>query len=258
MTTAAPIRLIADVAPVAQAYALARVARAAYRNDPESDSAFHDAFDSVGTFRSTRVFGLVAANADDVVVAFRGTHEDREWIEALAYGQAPWGFGRAHKGCSRLVENIWTHLLAGLYDEGATERRIWLTGHSIGGTLALVAAARLEFEGFDVFNVTTFGSPAVLDKAAAESFRCNVYRVVNNEDIVADLPWPTLTDTYVHAGERILLTASGRLAAAHHSRDLAKRMDRANAIGEGVLPAGPMHDHQIAQYVEKLGKLALR
>ena len=255
MKTITPIRLAVDAAPVEQAYQLARVARAAYRDDPAADPAFREAFDSVVTFRSTRVFGLVAATRDDVVVAFRGTHEDREWIEALAYGQAPWGFGRAHKGCSRLVENVWTSLLAGLYDEGADARRIWLTGHSIGGTLALVAAARLEYEGFDLFNVTTFGTPAVLDKAAAESFRCRVVRVVNNEDILPDMPWPTMVDSYVHAGERILLTASGRLAAAHHSRDLARRVDRANAIGEGVLPSGPLHDHAIEQYIEKLRRL---
>jgi len=258
MKTIAPIVLEADATPVEQAYQLARVARAAYRDDPEADPAFHDAFDSVVTFRSTRVFGLVAATADDVVVAFRGTHEDREWIEALAYGQAPWAFGRAHKGCTRLVENVWTNLLAGLYDEGADARRIWVTGHSIGGTLALIAAARLEFEGFDVFNATTFGTPAVLDKTAAESFRCAILRVVNNEDILPDMPWPTMVDTYVHAGERILLTASGRVAAAHHTRDLARKVDRANAIGEGVLLSGPLHDHAIEQYIEKLRRLVDR
>jgi triacylglycerol lipase len=197
----------------------------------------------------------VAAQGEDVVVAFRGTHEDREWIEALAYGQAPWGCGRAHKGCTRLVDNIWTNLLAALYDEDANARRLWLTGHSIGGTLALVAASKLEHEGFDVYNVTTFGSPAVLDRRAAESFRCNVYRVVNNEDVVADLPWPTLLDSYVHAGERILLTASGRVAAPHHSDELARRIDRANALGEGIHPSGAFYDHSMESYLAKLKAL---
>jgi hypothetical protein len=251
-----PIQLHADASPVEQAYQLARVARAAYRNDPKEDPAFGAAFDSVVAFRSTRVFGIVAAEPENVVVAFRGTHEDREWIEALAYGQARWASGRAHKGCIRLVQNVWTSLLAALYDENADGRRLWLTGHSIGGTLALVAAAKLEHEGFDVFNVTTFGSPAVLDKRAAESFRCRVYRVVNNEDVVAELPWPTLLDTYAHAGERILLTASGRLAAAHHSPDLARRIDRAHAIGEGTHVSGAFHDHTILSYVDKLKRLA--
>lgn len=250
-----PIQLRADAGSVEQAYQLARVARATYRSEPRQDPAFHEAFDSVVTFRSTRVFGIVAAESENVVVAFRGTHEDREWIEALAYGQAPWAAGRAHKGCIRLVQNNWTSLLAALYDENADARRLWLTGHSIGGTLALVAAAKLEHEGFDVFNVTTFGSPAVLDKRAAESFRCKVYRVVNNEDVVAELPWPTLLDKYAHAGERILLTASGRVAAAHHSADLARRIDRAHAIGEGVHVSGAFVDHTIESYLGKLKRL---
>ncbi len=258
MQHATPIRLDAGSTAAEQAYQLARVARAAYRNDPQEDAAFRDTFNHTVTFRSTRVFGLVAADPENVVVAFRGTHEDREWIEALAFGQAPWAAGRAHKGCVRLVQNVWTNLLAALYDENADARRLWITGHSIGGTLALVAAAKLEHEGFDVFNVTTFGSPAVLDSRAANSFRCKVYRVVNNEDVVAELAWPTLLDTYVHAGERLLLTASGRVAAAHHSPGLARRIDRAHAIGEGVHIAGAFVDHTIESYIEKLGRLRAR
>lgn len=256
MKTVTPIRLRHDAPALDHAYHLARIARTTYYKDPAAHPELRETFDTIETFQSTRVFGLVAGDAENVVVAFRGTHEDREWIEALAYGQAPWGHGRAHKGCIRLVENIWTNLLAALYDERADNRRLWLTGHSIGGTLALVAAAKLEFEGFDVFNVTTFGAPAVLDAAAAAAFRCAVYRVVNNEDIVPELPWPTLLDAYAHAGERIFLTASGRVAASHHSADLARRVDRANAIGEGVLPAGPLHDHRVETYIEKLRALA--
>jgi hypothetical protein len=250
--TAAPIRLFPDAPAIEQAYELARVAHAAYLDDPVDHAGLRSAFETILTFRSTRVFGLVAADRENVVLAFRGTHEDREWIEALAYGQTHLGSGRAHKGCVRLVESVWTQLLAALYDSAADTRRFWITGHSIGGTLALVAAARLEHEGFDLFNVTTFGAPAVLDKTAAEAFRCCVYRVVNNEDVVAELPWPTLLDTYAHAGERILLTASGRIAAAHHSRELARRVDRANTIGEGTFAAGPLHDHAIEAYIEKL------
>lgn len=251
--TTASIRVRADATALENAYALARFARAAYGADPVTkEPALAEAFGVPVVFRVERLFGFAAATRDDVVVAFRGTHEDREWVEALAYGQAPWAGCRAHKGVARLVESVWPQLLAALFDTGAAERRLWLTGHSIGGAAALLAGLQLEYEGFDVHNVTTFGAPAVMDKAAACNYRCHVTRVVNNEDIVPAISWPSLVDTYVHPGERILLTASGRIAAGHHDTGLARRIDRAHAIGEGVLPAGPLHDHRIETYIEKL------
>ncbi len=249
----APFHLNEDATPLANAYTLAQIARAVYRGDPAREhTGLSEAFPAITTFRAQRVFGLAAGREGDAVVAFRGTHEDREWVEALAYGQARWCGGRAHTGCTRLVESVWQSLLAALYDVDAASRRLWFTGHSIGGAVALLAALRLEHEGFDVHNVTTFGTPAVMDRAAAACFRCRVCRVVNNEDIVPNISWPSLTDTYSHAGERILLTASGRVAAGHHTEHLARRIDRAHAIGEGVLLAGPLHDHRIERYIEKL------
>ncbi len=253
MAADTPIALRTDAGPLANAYHLARIARAAYSDDPALTHApLWIGVPAVSTFRAPRVFGLAAANTEDVVVAFRGTHEDREWVEALAYGQTRWAAGRAHSGCAKLVEAAWTQLLAALYDTGAATRRLWLTGHSIGGAIALLAALRLEHEGFDVHAVTTFGTPAVMDRAAASGFTCRVTRVVNNEDIVPNISWPSLMDTYTHAGERILLTASGRVAAGHHADHLARRIDRAHSIGQGVLPAGPLHDHRIETYIEKL------
>jgi len=247
------LELREDVSPIVNAYALAQIARAAYRDDPAREHpGLSEVFPAIVTFRASRVFGLATGRAGDAVVAFRGTHEDREWVEALAYGQARWCGGRAHTGCTRLVESVWQSLLAALYDVDAASRRLWLTGHSIGGAIALLAALRLEAEGFEVHTVTTFGTPAVMDRAAAASFRSRVHRIVNNEDIVPNISWPSLTDTYSHAGERILLTASGRIAAGHHAEHLARRIDRAHAIGEGVLPAGPLHDHRIERYIEKL------
>lgn len=243
--------------PLARAYALGRIARAAYSSAPaEEHPDLPGAFECVQTFRSQRIYGLVAGNGEHVVVAFRGTHEDREWVEALAYGQAPWVAGRAHKGFTRLLDTVWTQVLAGLYDAQAFERRLWLTGHSIGGALALLAAQRLEFEGFSPEAVFSFGSPAVLDPTAARAFRCSVYRVVNNEDAVPDVPWPTLVDTYVHAGETIFLTASGERASNRYTPHLARRIDRAMSIGQGVLPAGPLHDHSIEAYLTKLRRYA--
>jgi len=242
-----------DAKDVEIALALARCARAAYSgNAREEHPDWLDAFDHVARLRHERFCGLFLGNATDAVVAFRGTHEDREWIEGVAYGQMPWVAGRAHGGFVRLLDRVWTTLLAALYDVNAHDRRLWLTGHSLGGALALLAAQRMHHEGFEAHRVVTFGSPAVLDRTAARGIAFPVCRVENNEDIVPGITWPVLTSTYVHAGDRIFLTASGAVAKRHHAPGLARRIDRAHAIGSGNLSAGPFHDHKIDEYIGKL------
>ena len=101
----------------------------------------------------------------------------------------------------------------------------------------------------------TFGAPRVLDPVAAREFPVPLYRFVNNEDLVPDLPWPSLTDRYEHAGKRILLLASGQIAEDRHSPGLSRRIDRADTIGQGILPSGMVHDHAMENYLEKIARL---
>lgn len=252
-----PINLDPGGSALNNAYHLARVARATYSSRPEDEfPELKDSFECLRTFWNPRIFGLIVGNGTNVVVAFRGTHEDREWVEGLTYGLTPWVGGRAHKGFVRLLDGVWQQVLAGLYDARAHERRLWVTGHSVGGALATLAGLRLEHEGFDVQAVYTFGAPPVVDAQAAEAFRCTVYRVVNNEDAIPAFSWPTLFDTYAHAGERLFLTASGAVGSKRYPPRLARRIDRAMSIGEGIVPAGPWHDHSLDAYLSKLERHA--
>lgn len=243
-------------APIAQAYRFACVAQAVYSDVPgERLPALRTEFGYHRSFRHEHIFGLVAANEADVILAFRGT-DDRDWVQALAYSQITAGLGRVHSGLWNALGGVWRHLMAALYDAEALEKRLWLTGHSLGGGLATLAAYRLEHEHIRPTAAFTFGAPRVLDAAAAKSLRTPLYRVVNNEDALPDMPFPGFSAHYVHAGERLFLTASGALAASRHSPELARRIDRAYSIGAGPILAGPWHDHQLDEYVVKLRRLA--
>ncbi|MEX2016430.1 MAG: lipase family protein [Candidatus Hydrogenedentales bacterium] len=241
---------------VVQAYALAKVAQAVYVDEPaERLPALRQHFPCRRYFRHEHIFGLVAGNDSDVILAFRGT-DDRDWIQALAYSQITAGLGRVHSGLWNALAGVWPHILAALYDTDALDKRLWLTGHSLGGGLATLAAFRLEHENFAPTAAYTFGAPRVLDAAAAKGLRTPLYRVVNNEDALPDMPFPGFSAHYFHAGERLFLTATGAVAANRHTAHLARRIDRAFAIGEGPILAGPWHDHQLDQYLAKLRRLA--
>ncbi|MCH7908182.1 MAG: lipase family protein [Candidatus Hydrogenedentes bacterium] len=256
-TSERAIGLDADARPLHNAYALARAALAAYPNSPERDPAdFFDAFPHHSPFRGQRVSGFVVSDPDHVILAFRGSHEDREWIRGLSYGQVPSGGGRVHRGLSETLDEVWRDVLCAFYDASVHDKTLWLTGHSIGGSLATLAARRLHDEGFSVHFACTFGAPRVLDPVAAREFPVPLYRFVNNEDLVPDLPWPSLTDRYAHAGKRILLLASGQIAEDRHSPGLSRRIDRADTIGQGIVPSGMVHDHAMENYLEKIARVS--
>ena len=79
----------------------------------------------------------------------------------------------------------------------------YITGHSLGGALAQIAAAALNRDNLAA--CYTFGSPRVGTAGFDEQVRCPHYRVINNWDLVPGLPL-TFFRGYRHNGDPRLLT----------------------------------------------------
>jgi triacylglycerol lipase len=89
-----------------------------------------------------------------------------------------------------------------------------ITGHSLGGALAVLLAMRLRVDGLPLGHVITFGQPKVTTEEGVARFRdLPVLRVVNDEDPVPLLPWETPGATvggfYRHLGQELHLTSRG-------------------------------------------------
>ncbi len=120
------------------------------------------------------------------VLAFRGTEKDlkdiRTDLNARFYKKDG---ARVHDGFRQafaLVRDDIAKELTSLDDQ----YDLYLTGHSLGGALAIVAAQELETES--VAACYTFGSPRIGDYEFGAEIRIPVYRVVNAADIVPRLP----------------------------------------------------------------------
>lgn len=164
---------------------------------------------------------LVWEYADCTVVAFRGTAALRDWITDAEFPlrPLPGSGGRVHAGFLAAVESVRGDLMAGLRGGPAmtwgqaVPAPMVLTGHSLGGALAVLAAWFLQQEGFAVHSVYTFGQPRVGDRAFAAAYQTELgertYRVVNQNDIVPRVPGVLLG--YRHAGELPFVNALGEL-----------------------------------------------
>ncbi len=262
-TTKPGFRLHAGGEALENALPLARLAKLAYgiglpRGSREEAERFpdlpalHEAFPLVRAFEHGHVEGYVASNDVDVVVAMRGYREPDRWMDAIPYSQVPGYGGHVSEGIDKGAHVVWDDLLAAFFDANVGDKRLWLTGHSIGGAIATVLAARLDAEGFDVAAVYTFGAPAVFDQDAAAAFRPALHRYVNDGDWIPDMQWPRITKKYVHTGKRHLLLRSGAVGSGRYPDHLARRIDRFMNIETPMGYGGVIEDHRMDEYLRRL------
>ena len=134
-------------------------------------------------------------NDEEIVLCFRGT-EPNEFSDILADlnawpDKAQVG-GRVHNGFQNELEKIWEDIIEIL--EVNKDKELYITGHSLGGAMATIAASRLKDE---IEALYTYGSPRVGTRKFVKSFS-NVehYRHVNNNDVVTSIPLALMG--YVH------------------------------------------------------------
>ncbi|MEO6598210.1 MAG: lipase family protein [Planctomycetota bacterium] len=125
------------------------------------------------------------------VLVFRGTADLRDCLTNLRVAPVEWPYGgRVHEGFARGLAKVWDEVESAL---DQLRLPTFVTGHSLGGALATLAAARREFVA-----AYTFGAPRVGDAAFWQTLRCPLHRVVNDRDVVPTLP-PKRLD-YTHGG----------------------------------------------------------
>src|SRR5262249_20677356 len=120
-------------------------------------------------------------------------------------------------GFMKALADIWNPVIETVEAERKkSDRPIWITGHSLGGALALLAAWRCKRKFIPVHQIYTFGAPMVGNAETAEAIDCEmagrVFRYVNNQDPVPMLPTLSLlANGYSHCQKEVPL---GIVAAA--------------------------------------------
>lgn len=228
---------------------------------------------------NTQVY--VAKDDKNLVVAFRGSQSPdsldgfKDWLLTNANNYlivpegrigtdfAAAGVGaRFHRGFMGALAEIWEPLQAAVESvQSESERLLWITGHSLGGGLALLAAWRFQRQFLAVHQVYTFGAPMVGNAAAAEAFReafpGKIHRYVDRLDVVPLLPTVSLVaNEYGHCLQEFAL---GEEAIAPSATPLGPFQGLAASTVDGLLHAtlideiwGQLHrriaSHMMANY----------
>ena len=142
-------------------------------------------------------------NDTAVIVAFRGSQGWIDWedsdLDAWPYYKPEWGAVNhqvcapysacvswqtdvvtLHNGFYDAADIVYRDLVSAIAPLLLDGRRLWITGHSLGGAVATITAFRLQFdENIDVQGVHVFGAPAVGDANWEQAFNetmSNVHR----------------------------------------------------------------------------------
>lgn len=154
---------------------------------------------------------IVVEAKDFLVVAFRGTTSkaDRKTDFRISIGRAEVDnhpqHVRVHAGFYDAYKLVEPRLHAAI--SSVPGKSVYLTGHSLGGAVALVASAALggrDDLGNRVAAVYTFGAPRVGGRDFPAIVKAPHYRIVNSGDVVPLVP-PSWMNGYVHTGEPFLL-----------------------------------------------------
>lgn len=142
----------------------------------------------------TRVRGFVGICDSHAVLSFRGSEQLTlpSWItDSVVRLVACDDYeGGVHLGFSSVLQHCWERIERLL--EVTRDRPLFLTGHSMGGALAVLTAYRLTRQGRPPVGVYTFGSPKVGNAVFCASCAFPIYRVVNRLDLVPELPLASL------------------------------------------------------------------
>jgi hypothetical protein len=237
---------------------LSRACDLAYYNEPDGPARFRSELGLEARLISvdnTQVY--VAENDQSIVVAFRGSEAPttldglKDWLLTnannyliLPEGQAGTDFAAAgvgarfHRGFLEALEMVWEPLRAAVDQAQKTkERPLWITGHSLGGALALLSAWRFQRNFIAVHEIITFGAPMIGNDAAAKAFEREfpgkIFRYVDLEDVVPHLPTVSLVaNAYTHCLNEVGL---GAAEAAGTTPGLDALKQAAGTSGQGVL-----------------------
>jgi triacylglycerol lipase len=215
------------------------------------------------------------------VLAFRGTKDAKSWMTDLEATPAPfpWLFeggpevGQIHAGFGHALRDAWRKVsdavnaavAASAITSSIDQPSLWITGHSLGGALAVLSGAAYSMWATapirSVNGIYTFGQPRI----GLYPFCCNydhvlcskTFRFVNNQDLVPRVPFRGWD--YADVGQMIHFDKDGtpQLESAQWASFLSRTINSFQELFSVTTNFNyDVGDHSMAGYEQLVGHSA--
>ncbi|MGB0894502.1 MAG: lipase family protein [Parashewanella sp.] len=251
------------------AYWMARLSLAAYSPhsqidvDDNSTSTLdqlraEDAnFQEIYRFDNNSSQAILVEHKEYYCMAFRGTDETKDWLANVNIRHHSALFGEFHSGFWHALADIWSPLFEKYMDlKRRNPKPLFITGHSLGGALATIAAAKLIEIDSPFTSVYTFGQPRVLTRSTARIFNAECkhrfFRFHNNNDIVPR--FPTRLSGYSHIGTYLYISEEQQI---HQEIGYWHRfIDNLDGLVSSIVTSGidAIDDHDMQSYLTALSQ----
>ena len=121
-------------------------------------------FDSIAVSATSSEFLIARTSNNNLIISFAGTNKPNDWektkeVKKKPYLDIPYGLHAGYLDSWLQVREL---IVAKIHEYYQPEDRIYITGHSKGGSVSVVAGYDLLTLGFNVEKIVTFGSPPIL------------------------------------------------------------------------------------------------
>ncbi|WP_086933488.1 lipase family protein [Agarilytica rhodophyticola] len=182
------------------------------------------------TFDNDGVQAILLESDTSIILAFRGTEPNsiNDITTDFKSSTIPCkSGGKIHSGFSQAYDKVAVDIQIALDKEQAQHKPLFITGHSLGGALATIAAKKLTHTA-GIAACYTYGSPRVADRVWFSDMKTPLYRIVNAADPVTMMPtgdeligllaWLSKFIPYI--GDDIRNTLLSRFSGYYHGGDM--------------------------------------
>lgn len=256
------------------AYWMAKLAKEVYEKTSDTDQKPHEQkilsriqaedpkFISVKGFDHNSAQAAVINHKEFICLTFRGTNEIADWLDNIKVFSVKALFGEFHRGFFNSVKDLWAEIEQEIAIIREVERKpLFLTGHSLGGAMASIAAAQLIHEDKPFTSVYTFGQPRALSQHTSRLFNIECkeryFRFHNNNDIVTRVPARMMG--YSHVGTYLYITEEGEIHEDVGS--WFRFVDYVDGAIESIKSASGLdliEDHDMSDYLKHIEKWDVR
>jgi predicted lipase len=265
---------------------LCRAAQIAYLPGTEGGEAFQQEFGMSAKFYSVgNTQAYLAENNEHILLSFRGTEAPtsieglKDWLLTdamnllvvpegrLGHDLAAAGVGaKFHKGFADAIADVWQPISQDLVTTfKRADRPVWISGHSLGGALALFAAWLSKRQFVPIHQIYTYGGPMIGNQRACDAFdrefSGRIHRYVHGHDPVPKLPALSLVaNEFAHVKtERIVgsepMTSIGDFLGTIGSRVVSGIFSASLVDEVWVYVKSQLASHFLDSYSEHLKKI---